>query len=488
MYPVTSSQTASRPDERRRNPRHKVPSIMYVQLGSDNGGVVVNLGIDGVAFQAARKLTAERNSTLNLRLRGSGLNIDLVGKLVWLGATQKEVGICFQSLSTTVQKEIADWIARDAQLFETVGLEDWPQLKPMPAMAGIPATGEKSVPHSLSAALTKSRAISVVPPSSAGADANESCLPAPLDSASGISGATPLPEIVSPIQHGNVPANELNGHAQVRNADSSASPEQSQVERSLHHAALFEVAPIERPYQFPAGYSSPTILSDEGMPPVREELPQASAEPPGKSELFGTEEIEPIPRDRISRSPDNLVKGTALERWIPPALLASWKQGNRQRKLLLAGTGAACLGIFALILTLAVAHIDSSTGRSVGSESLQQSTAPPAATSVSVGTPQTGPLQAPPAPPATASPRSHRPPPSLLANLATALGFGPDKSDAKPEIGDEQIGVQVWTSKSSGYYYCADSAYYKTLQPGTFMAQGDALQSGYRPRLGQFCD
>jgi hypothetical protein len=46
----------------------------------------------------------------------------------------------------------------------------------------------------------------------------------------------------------------------------------------------------------------------------------------------------------------------------------------------------------------------------------------------------------------------------------------------------------VWTSKSSGYYYCTDDPYYKTVNPGAFMLQGDALQNGYRPILGQFCD
>jgi hypothetical protein len=459
---------------------------MYAQLGSDNGGVVVNLGMDGVACQAARRLTAERNSTLNLRLRGSGLNVDLVGELVWLGATQRQAGISFKNLSTSVQQDIADWIAREAQLYETAALDDWSRPKPMPAMPGIPAMGEESVAHSFSAALAKSRAISVDSPSSADADANESCLPASLNSATGMSGAPPLLKIVSPIQDCNVSADKLDDRPQGRYADSLASPEDCQVEQPLLDQALFEPIPIELPYQFPAGYSSPIILSEEPMPPVREEIPRASAEPPGKSEFCKTEEIKAIPQEQVSQSPDGLLEGAAAERWIPPALLAAWKQGNCQHKLLLASMGAACLVIFALILTLAVAHIDSPLGRSAGSGSLQQPTALPAATSASVGPPQTGPIQSPPAPPAIVQPRSHRPPVSLLANIANnLLGHEPD---AIPRIENEQIGVQVWTSQSSGYYYCTDSAFYKTGQPGTFMAQGDALQSGYRPKLGQFCD
>jgi len=490
VYPVTYSKIDSRPNERRRNPRHSASSIIYAQLGSDNGGIVVNLGINGVAFHAARELTAERNSTLNLRLRGSGLNVDLAGELVWLGATQKEVGIRFKNPSTKAQQDIAVWIAREAQLFENVALDGWPQPKPKPAMPGIPATGQKSAPHSPSAALAMSQAMPADTPSGAEADANESRLPASLDSAPAISGATPLLEIVSPIQKRNVPADELDHYLQGRNADLFAPPKEGLVEQPSYDEALFEPISIERPYQFPASYSSPKILSEEPMPPARQELPQASAEPPAKSGHRKTEEREPIPRDRASSSPVNLREASAVEKWIPPALLAAWRGGNRQRKLLLAGAGAACLGIFALILTLAVTHIGGSFGRSAGSGSAQQPTAPPAASSVSVDPPQTGPIQAPPAPPAAVPPRSHRrPQPSLLANLAkTYLGYESGNSDASTEIDEDQMRVQVWTSKSSGYYYCTDDGYYKKVQPGTFMSQGDALQSGYRSRLGQFCD
>jgi len=101
------------------------------------------------------------------------------------------------------------------------------------------------------------------------------------------------------------------------------------------------------------------FFSREPMLPVRAELPQAPAEPPGKSKFTKTEEIELIPRYRTSRLPDNLFEASAAERWIPPVLLAAWRRGDRLHKLVLASIGAACLGIFALILTLAVAHIGS---------------------------------------------------------------------------------------------------------------------------------
>jgi hypothetical protein len=331
--------------------------------------------------------------------------------------------------------------------------------------------------------------------SSANADVNKSSLPASLFSESGKFGATPLLEIVSPIQQGKVPSDDLDDRLQGHNADLFASPKNGQAARPLHDDALFEPISIERPYQFPASYLSPRVLSEEPKPPAHDEQPQASAEPTGKNELRKTGKIDPIHQDRVYRPPDRLVETTAAERWIPPAVLAAWRRGNRQQKLLLGSAAAVCLAFFVLILTLAVAHVDSSIGRSDGSGSpqppaMQQSSTLPPATSVSDLTPQTGPIQPPLPPPAIVPPRSHRrPQPSAFAIFVkTFFGYDPDKSDASPEIDEDQLRVQVWTSKSSGYYYCTDDEYYKRVQPGAFMSQGDALQSGYRSILGEFCD
>jgi hypothetical protein len=495
VYPVASSQIASRPDERRRNPRHTASAIVYVHLGPDNGGIVINLGIDGVACQAARRLAAKKNSTFNVRLRGSGLNVELVGELVWMGATQKELGISFQNLSPSVQQDIADWIAGQEHACKTSGLADPLRPKPMPAMPGISAAREKFLAYPLSATLAMPQALPADPPSSAHADAKDSRVPAPVDSASGISGATQQPETVFPNQDGRASSDDLAPHSQGRNADSLPSPEPCQVEQPLHNQPLSVLSPIERPQQSPASMSSPAVIIRPPISPVREELPQAFSEPPSKSELWRTEKIEAIPQDRVSRPPDSLLAGTTAEKWIPPALLAAWRRGNRQHKLLLGSAAAVCLGFFVLILTLALAHIGGSVNQSGGSGSPQQpparqSTTPPSATSASVVTPQTGPIPAPLPPPATVPPRSHRrPQPSPFANFVkTVFGFDFDKSDANPEIDEDQLRVQVWTSKSSGYYYCTDDGYYKNVQPGTFMSQGDALQSGYRSILGQFCD
>jgi hypothetical protein len=58
-----------------------------------------------------------------------------------------------------------------------------------------------------------------------------------------------------------------------------------------------------------------------------------------------------------------------------------------------------------------------------------------------------------------------------------------------PGVSDQAVtGVKVWTHQRSGYYYCTDSPYFEKLQPGSIMLQSDALQKGYQPKLGGYCE
>jgi len=42
-------------------------------------------------------------------------------------------------------------------------------------------------------------------------------------------------------------------------------------------------------------------------------------------------------------------------------------------------------------------------------------------------------------------------------------------------------GAKVWVNKQSGFYHCPGTTLYGKVQPGVYMSQGEALQSGYRP-------
>ncbi len=491
MYPVVSSQIAPRPDERRRSPRHPASAIVYVHFGPENGGIVINLGINGLACQTARKLHARENTILNVRLRGSGLDVNLAGEIVWQGATQKEIGIRFKDPTTSQQQEIAKWIAQQEQARKAPLFDNFPPPKSIPGMPGVFAAGHKFAPPPLSGALATPKPKPAAPPLSVPAAAIDSRLPAPANSPSEISAATLGLEKVSPIQDLNVSSEGPDARAQGRKANALASPEPYLAGQPSYNRPRSEPPLNERPRPVSMGSATPVGSAKEPMPTALMAVPRASTETSGKTALRKTEEIKPTSQDRVSNPPDKLLAVTVAERWIPPALLVAWRRGNSQQKILLAAIPAACLLIFALIFTLAVDHIESSSRQSAEAGFPQQSIARPAASSISADSAQTLSLPAPPAPNET--PQLQADQPSLLDRFAEIfLGYKPVKPEADPfiqiPIDKNHVAVPVWTSKSSGYYYCTNSPYYMLVQPGAVMAQRDALQSGYQPKLGQFCN
>jgi hypothetical protein len=70
-----------------------------------------------------------------------------------------------------------------------------------------------------------------------------------------------------------------------------------------------------------------------------------------------------------------------------------------------------------------------------------------------------------------------------VARLKDFLGM-----DAHMKIDPALVNVPVWTIRRSGFYYCADSPEFEKLRKSAvMMTQGEALQSGYQPRLGSYC-
>ena len=60
--------------------------------------------------------------------------------------------------------------------------------------------------------------------------------------------------------------------------------------------------------------------------------------------------------------------------------------------------------------------------------------------------------------------------------------------DVGTKLNPEILALPVWTVQHSGYYYCFDNLNSETPRAGALMWQGDALQSGYRPKLGKYCN
>jgi hypothetical protein len=99
-------------------------------------------------------------------------------------------------------------------------------------------------------------------------------------------------------------------------------------------------------------------------------------------------------------------------------------------------------------------------------------------------------------------PASETPPPinvsSQARNQPESLPFRPDDGpfaslkrlflgEDAPKMDSRLANVPVWTYQHSGFYYCAGSPEIEKLKIESFMTQGEALQSGYRPQINSYC-
>ncbi len=47
--------------------------------------------------------------------------------------------------------------------------------------------------------------------------------------------------------------------------------------------------------------------------------------------------------------------------------------------------------------------------------------------------------------------------------------------------------IRVWVNTRSGFYYCPGTELYGKLQPGKYLPEANAVQSGYQPSLNRSC-
>jgi TonB family protein len=100
--------------ERRLHPRHRIQMLAYVDLGEDNGGIVLNISEAGLALQAAIALADEELPHLRIQLPPSKKKVEASGRITWLSPTGKEAGVAFVNLHEDVRAQIKEWIILDS--------------------------------------------------------------------------------------------------------------------------------------------------------------------------------------------------------------------------------------------------------------------------------------------------------------------------------------------------------------------------------------
>ncbi len=93
--------------------RHQVKSLAYLDIGVDNGGIVLNISEIGLAVHAVSILPPKPVVDIRLQLHKSRPHrLETRAKVVvWKIDTKKEAGIEFVDLPENVRLEIKEWLA-----------------------------------------------------------------------------------------------------------------------------------------------------------------------------------------------------------------------------------------------------------------------------------------------------------------------------------------------------------------------------------------
>jgi TonB family protein len=102
------------PLERRLHARQRVDAIVYLDIGADNGGIVLNLSEEGLRFQAVGPLDKQSELRLRIKLPGSRTRIDVTAQIAWLSDSKRQAGVRFLDVEPGGPVQIKEWIRSQA--------------------------------------------------------------------------------------------------------------------------------------------------------------------------------------------------------------------------------------------------------------------------------------------------------------------------------------------------------------------------------------
>lgn len=112
--------------DRRQTPRMKVTGLAYVNLGPDNGGIILDISEGGLCFRSTGPV--EQTETIRFwysarshqimarqveaQTRGASRLIEAGGELAWTDESRKKGGLRFTNLSAEDREQIREWIGQ----------------------------------------------------------------------------------------------------------------------------------------------------------------------------------------------------------------------------------------------------------------------------------------------------------------------------------------------------------------------------------------
>ena len=99
--------------DRRIHSRHRIRALAYVELGENNGGIVLNVSEGGFAVRAAEAIHEDSLSRLRFQMQHATQPLEMSGKIAWTSDSRKEAGVRFVDLPAETLLEIRTWIFQE---------------------------------------------------------------------------------------------------------------------------------------------------------------------------------------------------------------------------------------------------------------------------------------------------------------------------------------------------------------------------------------
>jgi len=100
------------PPNPRHSPRHKLETLVYLQLGvAALPAIVLDLSEQGLALQAPEPLPPVQNVPLRFILPGTSHLVEATGEVIW-SDDDGRAGMFFSHLSPTSRNHLKDWLAK----------------------------------------------------------------------------------------------------------------------------------------------------------------------------------------------------------------------------------------------------------------------------------------------------------------------------------------------------------------------------------------
>jgi outer membrane biosynthesis protein TonB len=115
------TDNSSKAVERRSHTRCRIKSLVYIELGKSNCGIVANISENGLHLEAAVALIGDHVPLMRFQLPHSRKWIETSGKVVWTSESRRKVGIQFVDLPADEQAQMKEWVSLEASRAQVPG-------------------------------------------------------------------------------------------------------------------------------------------------------------------------------------------------------------------------------------------------------------------------------------------------------------------------------------------------------------------------------